>query len=241
MYSKFDVKKEQELIILNYYIEMNLDGTVFNKSIREIANALDINKNRVQKLMLKLQEKGVIEKVNSTCKAKGTYLYKDKQNISTDSRTDIGTEKACKNNGYNEIVETDLRTVLGADLNTKEGSKNNRYKELITDIFDNANKTQIDLIIGIEKLETIELDLFKSILKESALKATKNPISYAHKMLINTIKDNVITLEERENSQRQRIIDNDKKSNDEYKKNWNYMDDSENDDFDRLARLSRER
>ena len=37
------------------------------------------------------------------------------------------------------------------------------------------------------------------------------------------------------------IIDNDKKSNDEYKKNWNYMDDSENDDFDRLARLSRER
>lgn len=241
MYSKFDVKKEQELIILNYYIEMNLDGTVFNKSIREIANALDINKNRAQKLMIELQEKGVIEKMNSTCKAKGTYLYKDKQNISTDSRTDIGTEKVCKNDRYNEVVGTDSRTVLGTDSNTKEDNENKRYKEIITSIFDNVSNEQINLILGIEKLEIIELDLFKSILKESALKATKNPVLYAHTTLINTIKDSIVTLEERENSQRQRIIDNDKKSNDEYKKNWNYMDDSENDDFDRLARLSRER
>lgn len=244
MYSKFDVKKDKELIILNYYIETNLDGVVFSKSIREIANALDINKNRVQKLMIELQEKGVIEKINSSCKSKGAYLYKDKQNISVDYRTDFDTdfetEKSCKNKEFDDFIGTDFRTDLSTDLNINK--KSNEYKNVIKEVFkDNIDELQIDLMLEIQGLETIELELFESILKESTLRASKNPVSYAHKMIMNTIKDNITTLKDRENSQKKRIEDNDRNNNYRDKKIWNYMDSSENDDFERLAKLTRNR
>lgn len=230
MYSNFDIKKDQELIVLNYYILMNLDGRRFNKSIREIANELDINKSRVQKLMLELQAKGIIKKINSTCKSKGTYLYENKQRIGTD----FGTEISCKNNSSNEFIGTDLST----DLNINKDNKSNKYKEIITDVFDNINKVQIDIILGIQNIGTIELDLFESILRESALKATKNPITYAHKIIMNTIKDNITTLKDRESAQNKRIEENGISNN---KKNFDYMDNSEHDDFEMLARLTRER
>lgn len=238
MYSDFDIKKEQELIVLNYYILMNLDGIKFNKSIREIANELDINKSRVQKLMIELQAKGIIKKINSTCKSKGTYLYENKQRIGTKSNTDFGTEMSCKNNSYNEFIGTDLRTDFNTDFNINEDNKSNKYREVITDVFDDINKVQIDTILGIQNLETIELDLFESILRESALRAKKNPITYASTALMNTIKDNIKTLKDREHAQYKRIEDNSISNN---KKKFDYMDNSESDDFEMLARLTRER
>lgn len=103
----------------------------------------------------------------------------------------------------------------------------NIYKKYLPEI----NDTKIMEILNIKDLEKIEMNLFECIIKNSKQNATKNPHNYAVKSIKNAIKDGAFTLDEREKTQS--ILFNKVKNTAK-----NYTDDSEQEDWDALTRLT---
>lgn len=63
MYSNFNLKKEQDPIVLNYYIEQNLEGNLLNLSESLVAEELGIDRTKAHRLIKKLEDLEVIKSV----------------------------------------------------------------------------------------------------------------------------------------------------------------------------------
>ena len=56
MYSMFNVKKDKDLILLNYYIEQNLQGNLCSLSASLVAEAVGIERTKAHRLIKKLED-----------------------------------------------------------------------------------------------------------------------------------------------------------------------------------------
>ena len=225
MYQKFDLKKDKELILLNYYIATNQVDNKINLTTAEVAELLGINKTKAHRLLSKFQELGIIEpaKISDSKNKKTTYLYMANETVSE-------TNNACKINICTGVNET---------VNEQDRSKKT-YKDIYKEVFQDANEIQVNAVLNVSDIDTIDVKLFRVLLEESALKANKNPHSYARTIIKNSIRDNVRTLEDREKFQERRAIKLSKERVVEGKsKAWNYTEDTSGIDFDYLAAQTR--
>ena len=233
MYKKFDFKKDKELILLNYYILANLADNKIDLTTVEVAEALEINKTKAHRLLTKLQELGIIKllRKSDSKNKKTTFLYILNEMV---TETDNETVELSNIKQYTRANETVSETVNEKDSNKKT------YKTIYKEVFKDANEVQINATLNLAGLEMIDVELFKAMLEEAALKANKNPHSYARTVISNSIRDNIRTLKDRAKFQEKRSLQAKKeKDTEERCKNWNYTEDAEGIDFDYLASLTR--
>ena len=134
---------------------------------------------------------------------------------------------------------TKANKTVGETVNEKDRNKKT-YKKIYKEVFKDANEVQINATLNLAGLEMIDVELFKAMLEEAALKANKNPHSYARTVISNSIRDNIRTLKDRAKFQEKRSLQAKKeKDTEERCKNWNYTEDAEGIDFDYLASLTR--
>lgn len=233
MYKKFDFKKDKELILLNYYILANLADNKIDLTTVEVAEALEINKTKAHRLLTKLQELGIIKllRKSDSKNKKTTFLYILNETV---SETDNETVELSSINQYAKANET-----VGETVNEKDRNKKT-YKKIYKEVFKDANEVQINATLNLTGLEMIDAELFKEILEEAALKANKNPHSYARTVISNSIRDNIRTLKDREKFQERRTSQlNKERAIEERCKTWNYTEDTSDIDFDYLAAQTR--
>ena len=189
MYKKFDFKKDKELILLNYYILANLADNKIDLTTVEVAEALEINKTKAHRLLTKLQELGIIKllRKSDSKNKKTTFLYILNETV---SETDNEMVELSRINQYTKANKT-----VGETVNEKDRNKKT-YKKIYKEVFKDANEVQINATLNLAGLEMIDVELFKAMLKEAALKANKNPHSYARTVISNSIRDNIRTLKD---------------------------------------------
>ena len=233
MYKKFDFKKDKELILLNYYILANLADNKIDLTTVEVAEVLEINKTKAHRLLTKLQELGIIKllRKSDSKNKKTTFLYILNEMV---TETDNETVELSNIKQYTRANETVSETVNEKDSNKKT------YKTIYKEVFKDANEVQINATLNLAGLEMIDVELFKAMLEEAALKANKNPHSYARTVISNSIRDNIRTLKIEQSFKKKRSLQAKKeKDTEERCKNWNYTEDAEGIDFDYLASLTR--
>lgn len=106
------------------------------------------------------------------------------------------------------------------------------YADLYVKYLGKIDNSKIMDILKIKDIEKIEIKLFESIIEDSKLNAIKNPHNYAKKSISKTIEDNIFTLEDRKKSQN--IFLNPIKNSAK-----NYTDNSEEEDWEEITRLTR--
>lgn len=105
MYQKFDLKKDKELILLNYYIATNLVDSKIDLTTMDVAELLEIRRTKAHRVLSKFQELGLIIPLKKSYakNKKTTYLY-------IPNGTDEGTDNASKINVCTGMSEMDSGT-----------------------------------------------------------------------------------------------------------------------------------
>lgn len=210
MYSMFNVKKDKDLILLNYYIEQNLQGNLCSLSASLVAEAVGIERTKAHRLIKKLEDLQVIK-----CVKKGTG----------------GSILSTYEYAYATRNETVSETVneIGNTL------KLNKYGEMYKSFHKRSSNVQLRELQEIQGLNNIDMELFEYlIVLQKDDESIKSKYKYFVRTIQNAIKDKVFSLEQYKESQNKRY--NMKEVN-----KFNYMDSSHEDDFELLARKSRER
>ncbi|MBP3932084.1 MAG: hypothetical protein J6D47_21240 [Peptostreptococcaceae bacterium] len=210
MYSNFNIKKDKDLILLNYYIEQNLQGNSCSLSASLVSEALGIERTKAYRLIKKLEDLQVIK-----CVKKGTG----------------GSILSTYEYAYATRNETVSETVneIGNTL------KLNKYGEMYKSFHKRSSNVQLRELQEIQGLNNIDMELFEYlIVLQKDDESIKSKYKYFVRTIQNAIKDKVFSLEQYKESQNKRY--NMKEVN-----KFNYMDSSHEDDFELLARKSRER
>ena len=227
MYSNFNIKKDKDLIILNYYIVQNLRGNSCSLSTSMVAESLGIERTKAHRLIKKLEDLEIIK-----CIKKGTggsvlstyeYIY------ATDNEMGhISNLKGCRNN-YETVCEIESATGMVLELNT--------YGKIYKTVYEGATEAQLKQLQDIEGLNKIDTDLFEYLLNiQKDDDSIKSKYKYFKRTIENAIKDKTYTLKQYKEDQQKRFSDtNDNKTN------VDYIDNSYEDDFEALAEMTRYR
>lgn len=229
MYSNFNIKKDKDLIILNYYIVQNLRGNSCSLSASMIAESLGIERTKAHRLIKKLEDLEIIK-----CIKKGTggsvlstyeYIY------ATDNEMGhISNLKGCRNN-YETVCEIESATGTALELNT--------YGKIYKTVHEGATEVQLKALQDIEGLNKIDTDLFEYLLSiQKDDDSIKSKYKYFIRTIENAVKDKTYTLDEYKEDQLKRFKDTNDNTT---KNNFDYIDNSHKDDFELLAERSRNR
>ena len=229
MYSNFNIKKDKDLIILNYYIVQNLRGNSCSLSASMVAESLGIERTKAHRLIKKLEDLEIIK-----CIKKGTggsilstyeYIYETANEMGHSSNL-----KGCMNN-YETVCEIESATGMVLELNT--------YGKIYKTVYEGATEAQLKQLQDIEGLNKIDTDLFEYLLTiQKDDDSIKSKYKYFTRTIENAIKDKTYTLEEYKEDQQKRFSDtNDNKT----KNKVDYIDNSHEDDFEALAKMTRHR
>ena len=225
MYSMFNVKKDKDLILLNYYIEQNLQGNLCSLSASLVAEAVGIERTKAHRLIKKLEDLQVIK-----CVKKGTggsILSTYEYGYATRNETDNASNLKGNKKNYETVSET--VNEIGNTL------KLNKYGEMYKSFHKRSSNVQLRELQEIQGLNNIDMELFEYlIVLQKDDESIKSKYKYFVRTIQNAIKDKVFSLEQYKESQNKRY--NMKEVN-----KFNYMDSSHEDDFELLARKSRER
>ena len=227
MYSNFNIKKDKDLIILNYYIVQNQRGNSCSLSASMEAESLGIERTKAHRLIKKLEDLEIIK-----CIKKGTggsvlstyeYIY------ATDNEMGhISNLKGCRDN-YETVYEIESATGMVLELNT--------YGKIYKTVYEGATEAQLKQLQDIEGLNKIDTDLFEYLLNiQKDDDSIKSKYKYFKRTIENAIKDKTYTLKQYKEDQQKRFSDtNDNKTN------VDYIDNSYEDDFEALAEMTRYR
>ena len=120
---------------------------------------------------------------------------------------------------------------------TKDTVELNQFGNLYKSIYKRSSKAQLIKLQEINEIEKIEISLFEYIAKlVKEDESVKSKYKYFSKCIENAIKDKVFSLDQYKESQNKRYNMKSEEVN-----KFNYMDSSHEDDFELLARKSRER
>lgn len=229
MFLNFNTKKDKDLIVLNYYIEQNVQGNLLNLSASIVAEELGIDRTKAHRLIKKLEDLEIIK-----CTKKGTggsvlstyeYVYATDNEIG--NKSDF---KECRTN-YETVCEMESSTGTALELNT--------YGQIYKAVHEGATKVQLKELQEIEGLNKIHIDLFEYLLTtQKDDDSIKSKYKYFIKTIENAIRDKIYTLHQYKEDQSKRFKT---RNNEISNNNFNYMDNSQEDDFELLARLTRER
>lgn len=229
MYSKFNVKKDKDLIILNYHIVQNLQGNLCSISASLVAEALGIERTKAHRLIKKLEELKVIKciKRGTSGSVLSVYEYVYETHNETDNTSNL---KGCRTN-YETVCEIESATGTVLELNT--------YGKIYKAVHEGATKVQLKELQDIEGLNKIDTDLFEYLLTiQKDDDSIKSKYKYFTRTIENAIKDKTYTLKQYKEDQLKRFSDtNDNKT----KNNVDYIDYSYKDDFEALAEMTRYR
>ena len=229
MYSNFNIKKDKDLIVLNYYIVQNLKDNSCSLSASMVAELLGVDRTKAHRLIKKLEDLGIIK-----CTQKGTganilstyeYVYATDNEIG--NKSDF---KECRTN-YETVCEIESATGTVLELNT--------YGKIYKTVYEGATKVQLKELQEIEELNKIHIDLFEYLLTtQKDDDSIKSKYKYFIKTIENAIRDKIYTLHQYKEDRSKRFKT---RNNEISNNNFNYMDNSQEDDFELLARLTRER
>lgn len=231
MFLNFNTKKEKDLIILNYYIMQNLEDGNVELSTSTVAGALGIDRTKAHRLIKKLESLNIIECVKKAAGGRDLSIYKYANEINNETVNE--TVSICKNKEFDKNDEMVVETIN----ETKDRSELNEYGNMYKSIYKRSSKAQLLKIQEIEGVEKIEISLFEyiaNVVKDD--EAVKSKYKYFSKCIENAIKDKVFSLDQYKESQNKRYNMKSEEVN-----KFNYMDSSHEDDFELLARKSRER
>ena len=229
MYSNFNIKKDKDLIVLNYYIVQNLKDNSCSLSASMVAELLGVYRTKAHRLIKKLEDLGIIK-----CTQKGTganilstYEYVYETHNETENASNL---KGCRTN-YETVCEIESATGTVLELNT--------YGKIYKTVYEGATKVQLKELQEIEELNKIHIDLFEYLLTtQKDDDSIKSKYKYFIKTIENAIRDKIYTLHQYKEDQSKRFKT---RNNEISNNNFNYMDNSQEDDFELLARLTRER
>lgn len=231
MFLNFNTKKEKDLIILNYYIMQNLEDGKVELSTSTVAGALGIDRTKAHRLIRKLEELNIIECLKKASGGRDLSIYK--YTNETKSEMVNETVSICKNKEFDKNDEM----VDEAINETKDTVELNQYGNMYKSIYKRSSKAQLIKLQEINEIEKIEISLFEYIAKlVKEDESVKSKYKYFSKCIENAIKDKVFSLDQYKESQNKRYNMKSEEVN-----KFNYMDSSHEDDFELLARKSRER
>ena len=229
MFLNFNVKKEKDLIILNYYIIQNVEDSKVKLSASTVAEALGIDRTKAHRLIRKLEELNIIECLKKASGGRDLSIYK--YTNETKSETVNETVSICKNKEFDKNDEM----VDEAINETKDTVELNQYGNMYKSIYKRSSKAQLIKLQEIKGIEKIEISLFEYIAK--VVKdddAVKSKYKYFTKCIENAIKDNITSIDKYKEDQNNRRKINERNV-------VEYMEHPKEEDFELLAMLSRER
>lgn len=229
MYSNFNIKKDKDLIVLNYYIEQNVERNLVSLSASLIAEILGIDRTKAYRLIKKLEDLKVIK-----CIKKGTggsvlsiyeYVY------ATDNETGKSSNlKVCK---INNEIGCEIEDAMEGDFYL------NKYGKMYKSVHKRSSNIQLRKLQEIEGLNDIDMELFEYLLAiQKDDNSIKSKYKYFVKTIENAVKDKIFSLAQYKEDQHKRY---NMKNNEVTVKQFDYIDNSDKDDFEALAQLSRQR
>ena len=224
-----ETKLSQYSLTLNMWRCMIVIGNNTNCSLRDIAKSLNVDNALITRNIKKLEDLEIIK-----CTKKGTggsvlstyeYVYATDNEIG--NKSDF---KECRTN-YETVCEMESSTGTALELNT--------YGKIYKAVHEGATKVQLKELQEIEGLNKIHIDLFEYLLTtQKDDDSIKSKYKYFIKTIENAIRDKIYTLHQYKEDQSKRFKT---RNNEISNNNFNYMDNSQEDDFELLARLTRER